>query len=649
MCPSPIDLDDRDYEYKWPVNLSELSQASGMKPSITKWTPWETLDMTPEEPKGASETSGLNSTHFPVPVPERGRASTAPSPDNAGNPRGNKRRTPETAQWITLWKLRHNLCLLYKKFIDTAQASSFPNSRRLKRLYKNAAHMLQVGLSTFHGIQQGILPRTLPKVLAFVCVSAVVWSATKQKDGGQAWETPSTAFPYGAPQLPTSETGGLHKDVNSGPASTATRDVADGNLPACDFTEFDPLFMPQDSDLRNNDRLGASLFRSNTTATNTNNLDPLPDPLLDSFQFQVEHLLSEAASDDEIRFADFLNIPGLEETLPWGVPNVSAPGHRAHEGQQDFNPPGYGTAYRGQAQSETHSGMSTSPKGNNGSYCSIDTGLLGAKNSLSILGERFGKQLATTCITIFQTVLEFLCCMAGIGTVLHILSGCGTRQLQGEASPGDSSGPAGEFLSDVTRGVFEPLRQTLSDRSSELLGILGMTESMVKSGWICTLRDVESYVIQVARHLASSRDSFVSLIRATLSQCLTCSSSLTWDQTYGDGASDAEESLPTRIREKQGTLREPSTPGSLPPSPPDLMKCPHAGCTKSKRGQDPHINMRRHVRCVHETKAWKCPSCELRTGRRDNLRQHFRKKHFGQRMPEWLADKRRIGFLIRHV
>lgn len=71
------------------------------------------------------------------------------------------------------------------------------------------------------------------------------------------------------------------------------------------------------------------------------------------------------------------------------------------------------------------------------------------------------------------------------------------------------------------------------------------------------------------------------------------------------------------------------------------ISCPHEGCAKIYQGSDAHINLRRHVRCIHERKEWSCPNCGLRTGRRDNLRQHFIKKHPETSMPEWLMVKGR--------
>lgn len=71
------------------------------------------------------------------------------------------------------------------------------------------------------------------------------------------------------------------------------------------------------------------------------------------------------------------------------------------------------------------------------------------------------------------------------------------------------------------------------------------------------------------------------------------------------------------------------------------ITCPHEGCTKVYQGVEAHINLRRHVRCIHERREWNCPSCELHTGRRDNLRQHFMKKHPETIMPKWLMVKGR--------
>jgi hypothetical protein len=87
----------------------------------------------------------------------------------------------------------------------------------------------------------------------------------------------------------------------------------------------------------------------------------------------------------------------------------------------------------------------------------------------------------------------------------------------------------------------------------------------------------------------------------------------------------------------------PNTPASS--SADTVAVCTHSKCKKRYTGRVAHINLRRHIRCIHEStgKEWRCPGvgCSLKTKRRDNLRVHFLKKHPGETMLDWLLDTRR--------
>lgn len=83
-----------------------------------------------------------------------------------------------------------------------------------------------------------------------------------------------------------------------------------------------------------------------------------------------------------------------------------------------------------------------------------------------------------------------------------------------------------------------------------------------------------------------------------------------------------------------------------PPSRAKVRACHFDGCGKRYYGVEAHVNLRRHIRCTHESdasKTFKCPGtgCELETARRDNLRVHFLKKHGEEEMPPWLENKKR--------
>ena len=185
------------------------------------------------------------------------------------------------------------------------------------------------------------------------------------------------------------------------------------------------------------------------------------------------------------------------------------------------------------------------------------------------------------------------------------------------------------------------------------------------------------------------------LVNCLLQRCSNSSAMMTWDDIYGRDIQPAEEYseqyITTRIFEEQqladsiftpGTVEEPnrvsnaaspssqssgtfsthsltshSPSGSSPTTivtdagssilPTRLARCSHKGCKKTYRGRDALVNLRRHIRCIHEAEAkgkqWKCPgiNCELNTARRDNLRVHFKRKHKDEAMPHWLKDQKR--------
>ena len=56
----------------------------------------------------------------------------------------------------------------------------------------------------------------------------------------------------------------------------------------------------------------------------------------------------------------------------------------------------------------------------------------------------------------------------------------------------------GEFLTELTNNVIEPLRHSfIRDSCVQFLGLLSMAEVMVRFGLIRTVRDFEEYVIHV--------------------------------------------------------------------------------------------------------------------------------------------------------
>lgn len=54
-------------------------------------------------------------------------------------------RTSQIDQWITLSKLWCELRALYKRLIDTTHSTDFSRAHKVRRLYKDASEMLEIG------------------------------------------------------------------------------------------------------------------------------------------------------------------------------------------------------------------------------------------------------------------------------------------------------------------------------------------------------------------------------------------------------------------------------------------------------------------------------------------------------------------------
>ena len=71
-----------------------------------------------------------------------------------------------------------------------------------------------------------------------------------------------------------------------------------------------------------------------------------------------------------------------------------------------------------------------------------------------------------------------------------------------------------------------------------------------------------------------------------------------------------------------------------------ILQCHYPNCKKPYTGKDARVNLRRHIRTVHEkSKTIKCPNCGYKSTRRDNVRKHFSGQHLGAEMPPVLMCK----------
>ena len=98
---------------------------------------------------------------------------------------------------------------------------------------------------------------------------------------------------------------------------------------------------------------------------------------------------------------------------------------------------------------------------------------------------------------------------------------------------------------------------------------------------------------------------------------------------------------PNSSNENQSSVTPPSSSGGdLPPF--SKAYCHYANCKKLYGGRDARVNLRRHIRTVHEEcKRIQCPKCTHESSRRDNVRKHFILMHKGEEVPALLMCKTR--------
>jgi hypothetical protein len=97
---------------------------------------------------------------------------TTKKPSEGSRDASSRRRGPSTAQWDTLKALRTALRAQYARFRKLT--AGVHGMRKLRKSYKNATDLLEVGLLTFKHVLQGGLPSSLKEVFAFATVSKVM-------------------------------------------------------------------------------------------------------------------------------------------------------------------------------------------------------------------------------------------------------------------------------------------------------------------------------------------------------------------------------------------------------------------------------------------------------------------------------------------
>ncbi|KAH8595674.1 hypothetical protein B0O99DRAFT_152485 [Bisporella sp. PMI_857] len=305
----------------------------------------------------------------------------------------------------------------------------------------------------------------------------------------------------------------------------------------------------------------------------------------------------------------------------------------------------------------------------------------------------------------FQVVVEFIKFVTSLGELLFHLSGCGITSRQKKHEIDSYARPVqgvNEFIDGAAKLVLAPIRVDLGKADESIDAVLFMADNFVRLGRLQTVREIEGYIITTGRHLACDYTSFIALVSSTLKRCLCASDRMTWDHIYPCSAIDQEDYSMTYIKKTEATefkwaiqnlkkqddenvnlvtiniaqtehpitlwygsdssplkkqrLSNPSpsssnnhhlsaTPasssgGDFPCLP--QVYCHYADCKKLYTGKDARVNLRRHIRTVHEKcKTIQCLKCVYNSSRRDNVRKHFLRLHKGEEVPLLLMRKTR--------
>ncbi|CAH0021221.1 unnamed protein product [Clonostachys rhizophaga] len=655
----------------------------------------DSMDM--DDPPGQTHLSNDTTSHLSSEAPE----NKAPTDDQE------LKNGPHISQWITLWRLRHDLRELYKGLMRVTHVNDFPQAGKVRRLYKNATHMLETGLSTFLEVLDGTVPTTLEKVLAFVAVSHIMWNAVRNENAGRGVVN--------------------HHDSLAGLSTWRLAIVDSEDQLILDHIAYELWDVPIPSAFSEDDTQTRSLIDSVDSglgdlwahpvsysdipeSLNTNR--SIPQTPLQTFQDDVSLLLSTTAVHTSLLFSDFLHVPGLEGNLRPeattstinGVsssPQISNGGNPLTDSDAFTHPPsdswgdfGYVPGLDGIINPECLR------LGNPPIWDSSTQTLNMNSQSQGLMGlppQGLGSTTTTDSATgvlqcligtiLFQVVVIFLKIMSHAGSILQILSGCTSIEpsstsegLGGKNDPASS----GSFLAEMREHAIEPLRLKFLEYHTHFIGLLESGYSLIKAGCIKSLQEFEKYLVHASLHFSNSKD-FMFLVHSVLSQCLKCSSKMSWNDLYHDGLCADEYStryFDRRMGEEQATadaifsdqgptgaslsevasnsassrtskspldsnMSSPSsktdTADSVSTRQGKIERCSHQGCGKVYTGVDARVNLRRHVRCKHEPSKWRCPGsgCELATPRRDNLRKHFKTKHPDETMPPWLGNRKR--------
>ena len=264
--------------------------------------------------------------------------------------------TPRIGQWITLWKLRHDLRRVYTKLIAATDSEGFPQAGKVKHLYRDATHMLQIGLSTFQGILEGVAPSTLQRTLAFVCVSKLMWASVHRNSKEQmslSSRNPFDSLPMWRSGISCPSERNILGHVVRALWNVEIDAIAakneKGKMPACQSQSQEDILVVNDISQpeQNSGRLYPPSFPfaewdgllditgiglpiqggNNPVAakppmpTMTKPDSNPPNSLIDSFFSEVDLLLTQTSENDDIRFGDFLHIPDLDQVLSGSNPD----------------------------------------------------------------------------------------------------------------------------------------------------------------------------------------------------------------------------------------------------------------------------------------------------------------------------------------
>ncbi|KAL9110986.1 MAG: hypothetical protein Q9227_004601 [Pyrenula ochraceoflavens] len=289
---------------------------------------------------------------------------------------------------------------------------------------------------------------------------------------------------------------------------------------------------------------------------------------------------------------------------------------------------------------------------------------------------------------IFSKALEFLAYLFQLGPLLlYLIGGQVSTSRDCFKQSSQEKLRSAKLTEDIKFRIINPLR--LDTRFEDLIPVVKVATRFVELGWQFT----------------SCHELFRQFTQEVLSLCLRASHDIDFDHVYGyrshttakynhqyvkakfasetadfnpaspqperspaENLSNPTEDItsfletplsPQTLAPQQTDLTSPvANPSSLfnPPSdPPASTLSPNSTrlstpipracstCNKTYTGGDSLSNLRRHQREAHEGKTLRCPyqGCRSVSPRKDNLRNHWLRRHRGVEMPKWLRRDRR--------